>query len=386
MGTYGSGVYGAGVYGVGGAGGDVPAPPVPLQPLNVVPLGPPRTPVMPVLVTAPNGAWCYLDMVGRVSGLSISWTYPGGPSAASLSLDAPAGAQIPALRQGSWLQVYRGTTLVWAGRVATADRGTPWRVTADGVGSLAVHEPVPVTGTLDTIVSQAITNGLPWTRPASLSTKAWSGDNGGTDLATTHLDQVLTDVLLQDGKRWAVTAKGVVAAVTDPTAVSLLVRADQMPATTLAEYATEVTVRYQSSSGTYLTVRVTNAAAAAKFGRVAATLDMGYSVLTSSQATTAGQNYLNRRAPAMTLAGDLTITREQAATATGAAVDLPLVRPGQVMRVAVLPLWRDALLVPTTSIDVLIGGTTYNADDGTLALSPVNRAPSPGEVILGAAA
>ena len=373
MSLFGEGVFGEGIFGVGG------------PTLAVRPLGKPRVPTLLVRVTAPTGQWVYLDQVGRVSGLSYSWSYPGGPMAADWTLDAPAGAQIPALRQGSTVAVYRGTSLAWAGRVATIDRGTPWRIQADGVGSLAVHEPVPVTGNLNAIVDAAIANGLPWTRPASLSTTAWSGDNGGQDLATTTLDKVLTDVLTQDGKRWTVTAGGAVTAVTDPTTPTLLVRADTMPPLTLAQYATEVTVKYQSSSGLYSTARVNNASAATRFGRVAASLDMGYTVLTSSQATAAGQAWLDRHAPAMTLAGDLTITRGQAVTVSGGAVDLPSVRPGIMVRLAVLPLWRDALLVQSTSIDVLVGQTTYRADDGTLALSPINRAPSPGEVILGAA-
>lgn len=376
-GTFGTGTFGAGTFGIGGTG---------MQALNVVPLGRSRTPTLLVRVTAPSGAWVYLDQVGRVSGLSYSWTYPGGPSSADWSLDVTPGAHIAALTQGSLVAIYRGTSLVWSGRVSGIDRGSPWRITADGKGSLAVHEPVSVTGSLDAIVDQAITNGLAWTRPASLATTTWSGGAGGQDLATTMLDQVLTDVLVQSGKRWTVTPAGVVSAVSDPTAVALLLRADTVPPLVLGQYASEVTVTYQTSTGTYSTVRVTNSAAAARFGRVAATLNMGYSVLTSSQATAAGQAYLDRRAPAMTLAGDLTLTRGQAVTTSGGPVDLPLVRPGVIGRISVLPLLRDALLVPTANVDVLIGATTYNADQGTLAVSPVNRAPSPGEVILGAAA
>jgi hypothetical protein len=356
-----------------------------MQPLLAVPLGRPL-PTLQILATSPSGRWVWLSQIGRVTGLSYSHSYPGGPMAADWSLDVPPSAQIPALVQGSTVQIWRGTVMVWAGKVATLERGAPWRITADGIGSAAVHEPVPTTGTLDSIVDAAITAGLPWTRPASLSTKSWTGDAGAQDVGSTMLDQVLTDVLLQEGERWTVTPGGVVSAVTDPTTPTLLVRADTAPPMTLAKYASEVRVKYQSSTGNYSTRRLVNAAAAARFGRVVATLDVSYSTMTSSAADTLGNAWLARHAPSMTLSGDLTVTRGQVVTGTGGAVDLPLARPGVMARIAVLPLIRDAMLVPSAAIDLIIGQTTYHADDGTLSLAAVDRAPSPGEVILGAAA
>lgn len=334
-------------------------------------------------VVAPNGSWTYLDQRGRVSGLSFGWTYPGGPSSAECNLDVPADAHVPALTAGSRLSIHRGASEVWTGRVATVDRGAPWKIQADGLAGIATREPVTITGTVDAILDAAITNGLPWSRPLSVSGAVWSGGTSGAELGKTMLDEVLNTVLLAGGGRWVLSTAGVVSMVNDPGVPTLVIRADTCPPVTLNDYATEVTARYQSSSGVYLTVRVVNAAAAAKFGRVAQTIDLGYTVMTSGAATTLAQAYLDRVSPRMTIAGDFTVTPGQVTTGASGPVDLAFVRPGVMARVQLVSLVRDALLVPTTSIDLLVGATKFDVDSDLLTISPVSRALSPAQIMFG---
>src|SRR5689334_6399332 len=113
--------------------------------------------------------WSYLDSSSPVHGLTFEWTYPGGPSSAQCTLDAAPGAYIPRLGVGSSVALRRGTSVLWPGRVSSVDRDG-WQVQYDGLAGLAAREPVTTTGTLDAILDAAIANGLPWTRPASLST------------------------------------------------------------------------------------------------------------------------------------------------------------------------------------------------------------------------
>lgn len=335
------------------------------------------------------GDWAYLDTLGRVGGLSFDWDYPGGPTSAEFDLDVPPDAHIPALSIGATITLHRGAGIVWQGKAASVDRGTPWKVQVDGLAGLATREPVAATGTLDTIVDSAITAGLPWTRPATLGGASWGGGEGGTEVGQTKLDEVLSTALLTAGKVWAVNVNGAVRTETQPSTPTMIVRAQSVPPLTLNEYATHVTARYRTSDSyganlRYATVTVKNQAAADKFGRVNRSIDLsGMGVITSTTATSYATNYLNAVSPRMTVAGDFQITPGQATTEAGAPLDLAYIRPGAVARIQLVALIRDALIVPTTSVDMLIGRTSFDVDSDVLTLSPAGRAADPLQIMFG---
>lgn len=332
--------------------------------------------------------WTYLDTIARVQGLTYEWDYPGGPTSAELSLDAPAGLAIPALSIGSTMLLRRGTGIVWQGKVSSVDRDG-WRIQADGLAGLATREPAPITGTLDAIVDAAITGGLPWTRPATLGAYSWDGGEGASELGQTMLDEVLASTLLANGKVWRLDVNGALSAEPQPSTPAYIVRADTAPPLALNDYATHVTARYRTSStygsGTrFATVTVSNATAATKFGRVNRSIDLSkMGVITATTAQTYAQNYLNTVSPRMTTTGDLTVQPGHLTTAAGAPVDLAGMRPGVVARIQLVSLVRDALVAPTTSVDVLIGATKYDADADQLTLSPAERAADPLQIMFG---
>lgn len=337
-----------------------------------------------VRVVDPNG-WAYLDSYAPVHGLKWSWNYSGGPTACSFSLGADARASIPHLTQGASAEVLRGASTVWAGRVASVDR-SGWAVQCDGLGGLVVQETVKSVGTLDAIVDAAIADGLPLSRPASLSTTPW-GKAGTLPTDGTTLDQVLSQVLGSAGKAWQVGIDGKITAAALPTTPTLIVEADTAPPLTLNAYATRVTVIYDAVGNLTPNAQVTvvNAAAEAKFGRVSRTVNLVYvnPGWTSSQATGAANALLNRLSPRMTLSGDYTVTDGQVLTASGGPVDLPSLRPGQVARMQLVSFARDTLAGQQSSVDMLIGATEYDADAGTLTLSPMQSTPDPLAVMFG---
>lgn len=338
-------------------------------------------------VVDPNG-WAYLDAQAPVKSLSWQWDYPGGPTSATLSLDAAAGAQIRNLTQGATLTCHRGG-VVWAGRVSSIDRAG-WQVQAAGLAGLVTQEPVRITGTLNAIVDDCIANGLPLTRPASLSSTVWgqaSGSGGATDLSNVTLDQVLSEVLVGEGKFWRVTLDKRLLAEVAPTTPTLVIATDTVPPLTLNAYATRITAVYgteASGGGTLAQVTVVNAAAEARFGRVPKTIDLTrLNGISLTRATTAAQAYLDRVSPRMVVSGDVPVAPGQVTTATGGPVDLALLRPGVVARVQLVTLHRDALVIPTSSVDMLLGKVTYDADTGTATVAPVGSVPDPVTLMFG---
>lgn len=334
-------------------------------------------------VVDPTG-WNYLDNSAPVKSLTWEWTYPGGPTSASFNLDADPAAQPRHLTQGATLTTHRGG-VTWKGRVASIDRDG-WKVAADGLAALVAQEPVGVVGTLDAIVDAAIANGLPLTRPASLSTTTWTNNSSGssTDLTGVTLDQPLTDVLTAEGKFWRVTLDGQIIAETAPTTPALIVATDMVLPLTLNAYATRVNAIYVNTSGTTLAIQLVNAAAEARFGRKPVAIDLTrLGNLSAAAATAKAQAYLDLASPRMMVSGDLTVQPGQVTTASGGAVDLALLRPGVVARVQLVTLYRDALAIPSSAVDMLLGHVSYDADAGTATLSPVASALDPVAVLFG---
>lgn len=337
-------------------------------------------------VVDPHG-WAYLDAQAPVHGLSWTWNYPGGPTSAELTLDATAGAHIRNLTQGATLTSHRGG-LLWQGRVSGIDRDG-WRIQADGLAGLVAQEPVGTTGTLNAIVDAAIADGLPLTRPASLSATVWGQDGGSTptDLTTMTLDQPLAEVLTGEGKFWTVNLAGEIRAEVAPTRPALIVSADTAPPLTLNKYATRITARYgtyDSGGQSRATVTVVDGKAEARFGRVSRSIDLTrLGGITATSAQGKAQAYLDRVSPRMVVSGEFTVQPGQVTTASGAPVDLPWLRPGVVARIQLVTLVRDALVVPTTAVDMLIGQVTYDADAGTASLAPVESAPDPLTLMFG---
>jgi hypothetical protein len=88
-----------------------------------------------VLTTAPDGSGLlWLDELGRVTALEYSHSASGGAEAMSCTLQAPPSFRTNALNPGRIVQIYRGTSRVWNGRL---DEAVPvvsgWSIQARGV-------------------------------------------------------------------------------------------------------------------------------------------------------------------------------------------------------------------------------------------------------------
>lgn len=377
MGAYGAGTYGGGAYGVG----FVP---------TVIPQSRLRTPQrLLVRCTLPGATRsAYLNSYGIVGGLTYRRTLPGGPAESTLSLGVPITATIPELNVGSKIEITRGASIIWRGRVNTLTKGAPWQITCDGIGGIATRETVQTIGYLDAIVDSAIADGLPWIRPTTLGTYSWQQDPAGTAPLTTTLDQVLSSTLTMNGLRWQVDNAGTLSTVPEPTGLpTLLIRiTDPAIPVGLANYATRVLVHYNDGTTTPKTVSVVNTAAETKFGRVVVSIYANYST-TSVQATAYGQAFLDRNSPRLTVTGGFTITHRQITTTTGGVIDLPDVGSvvGRVARLQfAVPLY-DAKIGATSTIDITIGSATYDDDTATLVLEPIDNTDTPVQKMLAGA-
>ena len=131
-------------------------------------------------------------------------------------------------------------------------------------------------------------------------------------------------------------------------------------------------------------VTVVNATAEAKFGRVPVTIDLTrLGSLSLSTATTKAQTYLDKVSPRMVVSGEFTVSPGQVTTTTYGPIDLAQLQPGVVARIQLVTLYRDALAVPTSAVDMLIGRVKYDADSGTATVAPVASAADPLAVMFG---
>jgi len=340
--------------------------------------------VVPFTEKPSGGSRVYLDSLGIVSGLQFSTSYPGGDKSVELSLSAPPSFQSDGLRNGSMLYLYRGTSKIWSGRISSVGRGNPWKIQADGLGALAAQINASVKGNVNVVIDDAITNGLPWTRPLSVSTaRTWNAGWGSADVAKISIDEVLTKLLASEGKRWKVSSGGVLSSVSDPTTPSFFMKASSPLPLVLNDYGTAVLARYQNTTGNFNTIRRKNQSAIDKFGYVEKQVDFGWLVLDSTTAGQYADNFLNFISPRLVVGGEFEIGEGQLFTANAGAVDLASFRAGEMIRIQLDSTMRDAFISSQTAVDVIVGETTYYPDKKTMRIAPVGFVKSDFQRFLG---
>lgn len=304
-----------------------------------------------------GGVW--LDEFGQVSSWQHTITFPGGDSAASFSFACDPTFVHPGLLPGRILQAVAGSALVWVGRLEEPDRSqNPWSVSAVGRAYLAKDHVVTTSGsTLNTVVDAAISNGLPWTRPASLT-------NPDSDIARFGTVDDALGLLAQDQEYWSLDVNGVVTTPSYPSGPpTLAVYVTDLAPRTLENYANVVIVEYIPTGSSTPTVTTVTAAAAelAARGRVETFLDITASgQMTLAQAQAAGAALIQQDSVPTWSAG-FTAAPGTLFTLAGGPVDPATARPGAVMRV--FTLHSDDL--GTTSMDIPVGQVVYDDGDGT---------------------
>lgn len=313
----------------------------------------------------------YLDHLGIVSNLRYSFTFPGGPAAASWTLGVPAGFAHDALGVGRIVTIYAGVTPLWAGRVTKAARGEPWQFEAIGLGAMA-KTIIPENTTVDNSIDYAVTNrGWPVTRGGvSVSGYGVSANAGA------NLDDTMTGALMNTGgagKVWTVNGSGLIKAVDWPAVATHHVFPPGVPPVEVTTFGTVVQVTYVQSMayGAQTATCTVSSTNTKRFGTFPTQLDItdwGYTSAGYAQAV--GDAWLARMANQLNVTQKMIVAAGQLTTVGGTPVDLAVAKAGMRTRVQLVDSGHQMMALPQYPIETVISETEYDAVSELLTLTP----------------
>ncbi|WP_159083898.1 hypothetical protein [Nocardioides terrigena] len=254
---------------------------------------------------------------------------------------------------------------MFVGTLTEPDR-TTWECHAQGLAfqkKLALDGSGAATRDLSTAIAEAAARGWPVGNPDGIAGTV-AGDSGDPQTLGDLFDQYAE----QTGKRWGVDARQILFLTADPTA--------PMWITTPGAVAFGATNEGMAK------------AIAARFleGGVLDTVFRGDPTgdeepvdltkrgnITTAQATSIADQILATRKAGSGWVNGVTLTRDQINTVGGSRAPLADIRGGQMLRVYGLP--QLAANSGRMYLDVVIGKTRYTADEDTIYLEPVNKAP-----------
>lgn len=321
-------------------------------------------------------------LAAGVSEPTWSHTWPGGCYEASWScLGLPKGIASPYLYWGASVQIKVGGWTVWRGILDQPGAGMT-DFTAKGLSRMgedwgALDNTGAVTSTPSTAITQAITDGLPWTYVTG------TAPLGIPNSTPENLSKLLDISSLAAGQRWGVDAQGIFFCSADPTTPSYHVSpGDIVMGQADDDYVTHLLGWYYTalagtppvpSSPAAVTVADTNAAAL--YGRKWARVDLTpRGVLTSAQATSILQGMLTLGAARIGFTESLTLHTDQLLDLNGSSAPLPFLTAGFMAR-------GHGFIAPsqsassTSTKDFIVGKTTYTGGEQTITLDPVDLAP-----------
>lgn len=324
-----------------------------------------------------GGYW--LASIARAGELAYSHGADGGCLEASWKMDLPLTSSHPALRRGKTVDIKAGAETLWSGILSEPDADDDWSFTARGFSSLGrvdylcLDSGGNTTSTPDTAIDQAITDGIGWTRPASLSSTAFA--SGGATSELNYVGELLDAWATSVSKRWGVNVDRQVYAATDPTTPTyhLTPGAGRFG---LADdnYASDLYLRYLKSGAGYSTAHVWDDDACTRWGRRAYPVDLtSRGLLTQAQAEAIGNGLLAKGQAKMGYTNGLEVTKYQLTTPGGIPACLALVKGQQLVRQ--FGLLNDQGQ-PTNYVDWVIGETHYEAGSETIGLTPVGLVPT----------
>ena len=155
-----------------------------------------------------NPRW--LGTLGHVSGLVRSYACPGGPDTMTLLLRLPADYRTDAINPGRVMQVWRGASCVWEGKLDEPSPGPDgWTVTAHGAGQYGTDFAATYnTWGADQPVDQARARGMRWANPGIGNpsvVNCLSGTYSHSSWVFNGTDQLYTTVV---GATWTCTFTG----------------------------------------------------------------------------------------------------------------------------------------------------------------------------------
>lgn len=317
-----------------------------------------------------NSRWQALD--GFYGDVEFATCWPGGSDSLTWTASGPQrrllGA-LPVLGQFGPLPVFSGTL--------TEPDASQQQLTAQGLWRLgnnyaALDGSGNATATVDVAVDQAISRGLPWTRPTSISAVPVNLDVSSSPATVASLLDAWT---LESGQRWGVDVNGRLFAKPDPTvpAYQTLPMAGGL-GFALDDYASTLVGRYINVVGNvYATTSWTDAVAQLQHGHAETTVDLtGRGPITTAVAQGILATMLALGASTPQWTSTLTLTYGELLTPGGVPIALETVTAGQVVRVRggyeLAQRLNGAMY-----LDVLIGRTQLAG--GKLTITPMQTAP-----------
>jgi hypothetical protein len=145
-----------------------------------------------------NPQW--MGSIGHVTGLSMNWSKPGGPTSLQFNLTCPPNYRTTGMSVGRRLQAYRGGSCIWDGILEEPQASpTGWTIIADGVGTEgANYAALYSTWTADNPVNEAIGRGLRWrndgigSQPGLFGLNASNVQDSGSLTITDFLNLLVT--------------------------------------------------------------------------------------------------------------------------------------------------------------------------------------------------
>lgn len=344
-----------------------------------------------------NPRW--LGSLGHVSGLNYSFAMPGGPDSMTCLLRLPPQLRTDALDPGRTVQVWRGASCVWEGKLDEPSPATEgWTITAHGAGTYgADFTSYYTTWEADDPIDNAISRGLRWVNPG-IGTPSGIYLGQQQDPGSQTISDFLNLLCTGGALLWEVN-QGISSIppagpwqlniITFPTDANgapltpvnrLLVSSSPVPRTITADI-NSVVVRYQATAdipatstkaakaATYATIFVKNTASVAKHGPMEYYLDLSSAgVMTSSAAQAVGANVLTKYVRA-SFAGPFTVGPGQLLNAAGAPVDLGCETAGSICQLMVTdaPYGGEVAAAP---LIFMTGTYVFDDDSDTATITP----------------
>src|SRR6266566_726076 len=249
----------------------------------------------------------WLGTLGHVSGLKYSFTCPGGCDQLACNLTVDARYRTDALNPGRRVQVIRGASVVWDGKLdepAPSDQG--WQITAHGSGTFGADFQASYStwaSNPDDAVNAAIGRGLRWVNPGIGSPSGiWLGQK--QDSASLIITDLLNLATSRGGLTWYVSCRprgNVLSVFPLPTTATNLLVSSSPVARTLGGDINYIWLRYQSatdSGGTpaaFSLTTVSEAASITAHGQMEAFADLSSAgTQTAAAAQAVGNKVLQR--------------------------------------------------------------------------------------------
>ena len=322
----------------------------------------------------------YLGMIGHLGQLTYSYALPGGCDQLTATLAIPADWRTDAMDPGRIVQVIRGGSVVWDGKMLEPIPTTGgWTITANGTGNAGANYCAYYTGfwntNPDSSVNNAISRGLRWVNPGIGSPAGlWLGQS--VDSASQFIDDLLNLCCSNGGYTWYVGRGNVLTVFALPTTVNRLLVADSpVPRTLGGDYNT-IYERYQVSgdAGSYPSVYATTSSvdqpSITRFGEpMEDFIDLSSAGIMAAGAAQAVGAAILQRYQRASFGGPFTVRQGQLLTTAGAAVDLGQEQAGTVCRLILTDYAYGGEENPGP-VEFLVGNYEYDEDAQTGTVTP----------------